>query len=105
MEIYIQLIKLKILKTEKNSIDYFQHSHNAPCLSPPPPTPPQFYKPIVLENNANPNILVVNKVYYANVKIVNARLILLKLFQVWDIYRYFMVISFVVKKGNSVILK
>lgn len=90
MEIYIQLIKLKILKTEKNSIDYFHHSHNAPCLSPPPPLSPQFYKPIVLENNANPNILGVNKVYYANVKIVNARLILLKLFQVWDIYRYFM---------------
>ena len=105
MEIYIQLIKLKILKTEKNSIDYFQHSHNAPCLSPLPPPPHQFYKPIVLENNANPNILGVNKEYYANVKIVNATLILLKLFQVWDIHRYFMVISFVVKKGNSVILK
>lgn len=103
MEIYIQLIKLKILKTEKNSIDYFQHP--IMHLVYPPPPPPQFYKPIVLENNANPNILGVNKVYYANVKIVNARLILLKLFQVWDIYRYFMVISFVVKKGSSVILK
>lgn len=35
VEIYIQLIKWKILKTDKNSIDFFNHSHNAPC-SPAP---------------------------------------------------------------------
>ena len=28
VEMYIQLINLKLLKTEKYSIDYFHHSHN-----------------------------------------------------------------------------
>ena len=40
VEIYIQLIKLKILKTEKNSIDYFQHP--IMHLVYPPPLPPNF---------------------------------------------------------------
>ena len=56
---FLELGNGLLLKTEKNSINFFYLSHNAPCL----PPPPKFYIPLVflksLEklNSPGPNLI------------------------------------------------